>query len=175
MGLFSKLFGKPKSIKYGDEAGRLVQSFLNSSANLKFSAFTFTELFAFVYFEIDSVLYARKSSARQSIATSLSTSFLNILGSQFKNQNESAILEMLNSRIMEYGAMTRAHKEKSDMVEKLDFYLTQASKKGAFLQGTSSPIVLTGAFESLTARSELTQFYIAVLAPFVKSLLSKVG
>jgi hypothetical protein len=122
MSILSDIFGKRSSRpNIGDATCDLIVQFLEESTQYKASAFTFTELFAFVYFEIDSVLYRHKIPARATIAESLTTSYTDMLQSQFEPMEENEHFRMLMHRIQEYGQMFRARKEKSDMVDILHF------------------------------------------------------
>lgn len=130
-------------------------------------------MYAFVYFEIDSVLYRHKIPARAAITESLSASYTDTLKSQFKSMEYNEHFRMLMHRIQEYGQMFRARKEKSDMVEILHSYLIQASLRGAYLVGDDSPIVLVDVFSEIESQTELTQFYVSMLAPFIEVIVEK--
>jgi len=164
--------GNDKFPDYGDEACKLTLSFLTTSQYLKLSIFTFTELFAFVYFQMDYILFARKSSARLEINKLLMNSFISVSLSQFKPHEELEISKLFNKRTEEYGEMTRSYKETSDIVERLLFYLTQASARDDFIHSDDEHIVLIDAFQSKDTGTEFYQFYISTLAPFIKNTCS---
>lgn len=174
MSLLGKVFGRSSgSDTIGDQTCKLVLNFLESSGQHDLTASTFTELFAFVYFEIDSVLFGRKISARASIADSLSTSYSDTMQWRFGPHDEDKHLAMFDQRIQEYGAMLRSHKEKSDIVEKLDFYLNQASGLDDYHRDGESPVVIGDVFEMFGGRLGLTEFYTESLAPFIDSIIAK--
>jgi hypothetical protein len=171
MGLFTRLFGGSDPI--GDRACKLVLGFLESSDEKEVTASTFTELFSFVYFEIDSVLFVRKIPARESIASSMVESYRHTLQTHFDPSNANTHEMVLNQRIEEYGAMLRSHRQKSDIVEKLDFYLSQASGLSEHHRDGESPVVLGDIFSMVGNRAGLTEFYKESLAPFIKTIIAK--
>jgi len=173
MSIFSDIGKRSSRPNVGDATCDLIIQFLKVSTQLKASAFTFTELFSFVYFEIDSILYGRKIPARAAIAESLTDAYAETLRSQFKPMDENEHHQILMRRIQDYGQMFRARKEKSDIVEKLHFYLIQASRLDKYLIGDDSPIVIVDAFANMESHVALTQFYIGMLAPFIEVIVAK--
>lgn len=173
MGLFEKFFGKGlESESIGDQTCALVMNFLDSSHQYKPNIFTFTELFAFVYFEVDSVLFNRQIPARQLIADSLLHSYLENVQKRYKD-DKNAHYEMLLQRTEIYGEMYREHKEKAEIVQRLTFYMNQALGLDGYHQEEESPVVIGDIFGDMGRQAELTTFYVDRLAPFVKGIITK--
>lgn len=157
----------------GTEASRLVLEFLKTSSQHKLTAYTYTEIFAFVYFAIDYIIFARKISARASIAESMSRSYSEIMQRQFGSEQKKEHLAMFDQRIQEYGTMSRSRKKMTDIVEKLDFYLNQSSGLDGYHRDGESPVVVGDALAMLGSSQALTDFYTETLAPFIKSIIEK--
>lgn len=155
----------------GQKVSQLILKFLNSSSGYKYSEFTFTELFSFAYFEIDSVLSARKIPNREVISKSLSIAYSDTIESEFKVKNGEHHTTIMNSRIREYAEDLNAKTEKAEMIDSLSFYLDQASIKNGYLL-PDEPVTLGEDFmSSMKGKHELAQFYMETLAPFIKKLI----
>ena len=168
MSTFRKLFDN--SSDTGTEACNLVQKFLSSAQGYKLSEYTFTELFAFLYFELDSVMSARKMESRRSIVNSLSTAYCATLESKFRVKNVDEHINMMKRRISEYAQDQNSGKERSDIVERLSFYLDQASIKNGY-HVIGDPLGLGDFFVSMNGKMELANFYIKLIAPFVRKTI----
>lgn len=173
MNIFKKIFGGSRnSGGSNSNANELVLGFLKSSRGHKSSVYTYTELFAFIYFEIDSVLSARRMLCRQSFVQSLSEIYSDTLVSRFNINDVDKHISILNSRIKEYAEGHNSGKEKSEIIDGLGFYLDQASLKNDY-QVLGSPVMLGGnPMNMIMAKQELSNFYIKSLAPFIQRLIS---
>ncbi len=176
MSILSGIFGKrSRRPNAGDATCDLIVQFLEVSPQHKVSALTFTELFAFVFCEIDSVLYGRNIPARAAVADSLTAAYTDTLRTHLKLKPMEAMEhgQMLARRIQEYGKMFRERKEKSDIVEKLHFYLIQASRLDKYLIDDDSPIALVDVFADRESAEGLAVFYIHKLVPLIEVIVAK--
>jgi ABC-type transport system involved in Fe-S cluster assembly fused permease/ATPase subunit len=175
MNLFSKLFERKKSVEsIGEDVSQLVEVFLKSSHNHEFTPITYTELFAFVYFQVDFTLCNNRIQHRDSIANSMSQAFYKIVDNVFNDIDVDLQETVLNERIQEYGSMARSHIEPSEIFKRADFYLKQGSGLDAHHESgaTHSPVVIGDVFSMLGQTKELSKFYTESLAPLIRTILS---
>ena len=69
--------------------------------------------------------------------------------------------------------MVRSHKEISDIVERLHFYLNQCSGLDDFHVEGESPVVIGDAFVKMARMQELTVFCTEDLARLLKNIINE--
>lgn len=167
--LFSK---NRESESIGDQACKIVLDFLESSREYKLNPYTFIELFGFVYLEIDYSLYGYEVSSSDQITKELAKSYLMTMNRKFNNKDTKSILELLDKRVQEYGRIISSGQEHSEVVKKMEFYLSQASGLNEHCN-EKSPVLLGDVFSMMGGRLELTNFYTESLAPLIRNIVSK--
>jgi hypothetical protein len=163
---------KDETLSYGDRAVRLILVFLKNTEGLKVSAYTFTELFSFVFFLIDSVLFTRRISSREVISKNIIESYDTTMKSIFTVENEKLFIEYFNLRMDEYASMFKARKEPFDILEKADFYLNQSSGADEFFK-EGSPLLIEGFTKIFSNKMALNDFYLKILIPFIETIIQR--
>ncbi|MFC1761811.1 hypothetical protein ACFL6U_06995 [Planctomycetota bacterium] len=154
-----------------NETENLINSYLRSSGSYNLNIFTFTEIFAFLFFQIDSVLFKKGISKRDEISQALYRKYQTIIANRKfpLEQTEIYYTDTLDFRISEYGEMLRKRKEMADIVERLTFYLDQCDA-GKF-HTNNSPLVLKDFFKMTEGRTDIVAFYTETAANFVMKIV----
>ncbi len=172
MGFFDMFSKKNSKPSYGVDLCRLILEFLRRTETLKSTAFTFTEMYAFMFLLIDSAMYMHQISSRATISNSIMESYVIALKMAFEKDNEPIFLDAFDSRVNEYAEMTMSGKEPSDFLEKLGFYLYHSSSTDEFFFDGSA-FLIGDAFSVALSRAALADFYVNSLFPFVNTIISE--
>ncbi|HNR21351.1 MAG TPA: hypothetical protein PKL45_15315 [Bacteroidia bacterium] len=149
----------------------LIFSYLHSIKMENLSPLIMTELFAFVYYEIDSLLYFRKISARERITNSLLETFDVVISKSFPSLSLDYAQSAFTERVNEYAAMTRANKDKSEIVDRFNLIFSHA-KKGVHYRSGETPVMIGGFRESFDETNNTHSFYLSYLVPFMKNVVT---
>jgi hypothetical protein len=149
----------------------LIFSYLHSIKMENITPLIMTELFAFVYYEIDSLLYFRKISARETITNSLLATFDTVISKSFPSLGLDYAQSAFTERVAEYAAMTRANKDKSEIIDRFNFIFSHA-KKGVHYKCGETPIIIGGIMESFNEKISTHSFYLSYLVPFMKNIVT---
>ncbi len=160
---------EPKLV--GKNACDLIFSYLHSIKMENISPLIMTELFAFVYYEIDSLLYFRKISARETITNSLLTTFDTVISKSFPSLDLDYAQSAFTERVAEYAAMTRANKDKSEIIDLFNLNFSHAIKGVHYKRG-ETPIIIGGIRESFNEKNNTHSFYLAHMVPFMKTIVT---
>lgn len=155
----------------GKKACDLIFSYLHSIKMENISPLMLTELFAFVYYEIDSLLYFRKISARETITNSLLGTFDTVISKSFPSFGLDYAQTAFDERVAEYAAMTRANKDKSEIIDRFNFNFSHASK-GVHYRCGETPIVIGGIMESFKEKNNTHSFYLEYMVPFLRNIVT---
>lgn len=148
----------------------LIIAYIESINLEKISPSIFTEVFAFIHHEIDSLLFLNKISARDAIADALLDEFDSAIEKGFTTMDLTCAQSLFTKRLNEYAAMTRAGQEKTKMIDLFYSNLSMAIKDSkAAVQ--NAPVVI-GTLGQLQQQPFSTYaFYMANIAPFLKNIL----
>jgi len=155
----------------GKHACNIILSYLREIKMENLTPLIMTELFAFVYYEIDSLLYLRNISARETITHSLLDAYDTLISKVFPTLDLAYAQSSFNERVAEYGALTRANKEKSEIIDRFNLYFSHA-KKGVHYKGGEAPLVIGDIRESFEEQKSAHSFYLCHLAPFMKNIVT---
>jgi len=155
----------------GKNACELIFSYLHSIKVENISPLIMTELFAFVYCEVDTLLYFRKISSRETITNSLLTTFDTVISKSFPSLDLDYAQSAFNERVAEYAAMTRENKDKSEIIDRFNVNFSHAIKGVHYKRG-ETPIVIGGIMESFNEENSIHSFYLAHMVPFMKNIVT---
>lgn len=173
MGIFRKTFSGSADV--GENATDQIIKFLKSSKAYKLSAYTFTELFALLFVEFDSGIFAAgaEDEYRKSIAQSLLRAYSKDLESKFKVKVKkfSQHTTVLETRIDNYSENIESEQEKSETIKQANTYLIQASNtKSYFGSGT---VYLGNLSANLQGIMELPDYYNKTIFPLLRDVIAK--
>ena len=169
MGFFDWLFGgSSKANEIAEGAVQIGAAFLDQSDVFDNTVFTFSEITSFIYFESDYSLFVRKNPNRNAYVDAIADCFKVALRQSYGQESVEPHVIILNARNDLYGQMIRAKKEKSDIVEKLEFFLSQATTLGDYHHESESPLGLKGIMDSFQGKQEMVHFYTKMLIPYIK-------
>jgi hypothetical protein len=173
MGLFNGLFGsKISPDKIGEEVREMAKYFLKNTDDQKYSPESFTELYAFIFFEFDSQFFLLGLENRGVVTSALANAFRSSFEKDFSDADVDTFEKILDERIEEYGKLLRDRRNKSAFVDRLDYYLRQANCLGS-AHKKDSPVVIVDVFAMVAGRSDVGAFYIKTLAPYLLKLIQK--
>jgi uncharacterized phosphosugar-binding protein len=132
----------------------------------------FSELFAFSFFSIDRLLYTKQSTARNKITDTLYSTFDMVITKVFPNTDINYAHDFFDERVADYAEMIRAGKDESEILKKLNFYLSQANEGNVYKSG-ESPIIIGNLTETFKQKIDINNFYFSYLTPLLNSIADK--
>lgn len=155
----------------GSTGRSLIVTYLNDSSRHVYSEYTYTELFAFFFVEVDLVLYAKglPNDTRETVSAILLQAYSKGFESLDSGQISQDCSAAFDQRCDEYTAMISSRVEKSDQVKRLNEYLNYASDTGCFRK-EGDPILLSNPIDDLKGMEELSNFYVEQLCRFSEFL-----
>lgn len=152
----------------GKKLSDIILKTLNESCAYQYSKYTFTELYAYAFFEFENSL-GEKALLRSGrpVRLSFSASYDNAMMYEFKERDIQKHRKVLFERMNELRKILISGQDRSDMIDGLSFYLDQASLKEGY-QFEGEPVMIGGDFmASVKGKQELFFFCQNLLMPLI--------
>lgn len=161
-----------KNESIGDCACKAIIEYLEYSKEYRLNIHTFTEIFSYLYFEIDHSLYIHQINLDDGTAKNIIKSYLITIDSIFNASDAEYFLKFIDKRIQEYGNIINDEKTFSNVFKRMEFHLNQSSCLSEN-NNEESHVLLRDVFSMMGGALELSNFYASSLSPLVRTIVEE--